>query len=65
MPTMEELSSFYCEDYSDQDGGDFRFLSYTPYMGETHVEVVTDNLAKQTYEIYRRFGKKTRIRVYR
>lgn len=65
MPTMEELSTLYCEDYSDQDEGDFKFLSFTPYGGEAKVEQVGENLARQAHDIYRKFGKKTQIRVYR
>ena len=65
MPTMEELTNLYCEDYSDQDGEGFRFLSYTPYGGAAKVEQIGDNLARQTNDIYKRFGRKTQIRVYR
>lgn len=65
MPTMEELAGLYCEDYSDQDGTDFRFLSYTTYGGKAAVEQVGDNLARQTNDIYRKYGSKTQIRVYR
>lgn len=65
MLTMEELEELYCEDYSDQDGGEFKFLSFTPYGGSAKVEAVGDNLARQANDIYKRFGSKTQIRVYR
>lgn len=66
MPTMEELSTMYCEDYSDQDGADFTFLSYKPYGGEdTKVESVESNLARQVHRIYTNYGNQTHISVYR
>lgn len=66
MPTMEELSTMYCEDYSDQDGADFKFLSYQPYGGENaKVESVETNLARQAHKIYTTYGNQTQIRVYR
>lgn len=65
MPTYEELASLYSEDYSDQDGEDFRFLAFVTYGGTKHVEPIGDNLTKQAHDIYKKYGKQTQISVYK
>ncbi len=65
MPTVEDLATLYSEDYSDQDGSDFKYLSFTTYGGTTKVESIGENLTRQVHEIYKKYGNQTRISVYR
>lgn len=65
MPSAEDLEGMYCEDYSDQEGQDFKYLAFVTFSGDFMVEPVSENLTGQAHEIYRRYGKSTDIKVYR
>ena len=65
MLTLEDTKGMLVEDYSDQDDMGFTLLSYVNLKQETIVEEIGDNLAAQVYEIRRRNGNNTAIRVYK
>ncbi|MCM1234402.1 MAG: hypothetical protein NC489_30240 [Ruminococcus flavefaciens] len=59
MPTNR-----YWELYDDQSSEDFTELSYVNLKGETVFVPTEQDLASQVYDLRRRFGANTEIKVY-
>lgn len=54
----------YWELYDDQTSADFDELSYVDLGGKTVYAATEDDIAAQVFEIRRRVGADTEIRVY-
>lgn len=54
----------YWELYDDQTSADFSELSYVDLQGHTIVVPTEADLAKQVYDIRRRVGASTEIKLY-
>lgn len=54
----------YWELYDDQTSADFSELSYVDLQGHQIVVPTEEDLAKQVYDIRRRVGASTEIKLY-
>lgn len=60
-----DLTGKYWEIYDDQSADDFDVLAYTNLAGESVVEDIKQDLAKQVAEIRRKNGQDVEIRLYK
>lgn len=65
MVSLDTIVGLYSEDYDDQEGSEFTFVSYTDLNGQTCVDEIGENLAGQVHELRRKYGSRSQIKVYR